>query len=207
MAETSTNPLLSTLRASDTSPTVQLHPLVLLTISDCITRHTLRQQTGPVVGAILGQQNGQDVTMEVAFQAKLNTDDRGEVELDADWFSSRLEDCELVMEFSQPLEGNTNHRFSQTRLYTNNRHWILSAGSRSARPLAQSRTSSLFMRGYHSSSSNRRSCVSSTPQMPTRRRQLRENSPSHSTNPSTRARPVAPVTRQWTSMVRCGTRH
>jgi COP9 signalosome complex subunit 6 len=93
MAEASQNPLISTARASDSSPTVQLHPLVLLTISDCITRHTLRQQTGPVVGAIIGQQNGQDITMEVAFQAKLKANDAGDVVLDEEWFNKRIEDC------------------------------------------------------------------------------------------------------------------
>ncbi|CAI6337338.1 unnamed protein product [Periconia digitata] len=96
MAGVATNPLLSTTRASDTSPTIQLHPLVLLTISDCITRHTLRNQQGPVVGAVLGQQNGQDISMEVAFQAKLTTDDAGEVVLDKEWFSKRLEDFKDV---------------------------------------------------------------------------------------------------------------
>ncbi|KZM22241.1 uncharacterized protein EKO05_0011349 [Ascochyta rabiei] len=96
MAENSGNPLLSTSRASDTSPIVQLHPLVLLTISDCISRHTLRQQPGPVVGAIIGAQNGQEVTMEVAFQAKLKSSASGEVTLDDDWFSKRLEDFKEV---------------------------------------------------------------------------------------------------------------
>jgi len=95
MAEATANPLLSTTRASDTSPTVQLHPLVLLTISDCITRHTLRQQEGPIAGAILGQQNGQEITMEVAFQAKLKSNADGDVVLDDEWFSKRLEDCEF----------------------------------------------------------------------------------------------------------------
>lgn len=94
MAETSQNPLISTTRASDSSPSVQLHPLVLLTISDCITRHTLRKHTGPIVGAILGAQDGQNVTMEVAFQAKLGTNAHGDVVLDDAWFSKRLEDCE-----------------------------------------------------------------------------------------------------------------
>ncbi|KAF2270144.1 hypothetical protein CC78DRAFT_452155 [Lojkania enalia] len=95
MAESS-NPLLSTARASDTSPTIQLHPLVLLTISDTITRHTLRQQKGPVAGAILGQQNGQEITMEVAFQAKLKQTDAGEVVLDDEWFNKRLDDFKDV---------------------------------------------------------------------------------------------------------------
>jgi hypothetical protein len=93
MSEASQNPLISTARASDSSPTVQLHPLVLLTISDCITRHTLRQQSGPVVGAIIGQQNGQEITMEVAFQAKLKGNDAGDVVLDEEWFNKRIEDC------------------------------------------------------------------------------------------------------------------
>jgi COP9 signalosome complex subunit 6 len=95
MAVATANPLLSTTRASDTSPTVQLHPLVLLTISDCITRHTLRQQEGPIAGAILGQQNGQEITMEVAFQAKLKSNADGDVVLDDEWFSKRLEDCKF----------------------------------------------------------------------------------------------------------------
>lgn len=99
MVETTENPLLSASRASDTSPVVQLHPLVLLTISDCISRHTLRQQPGPVVGAILGAQNGHEVTMEVAFQAKLKSSDDGEVTLDDEWFNKRLEDCR----FTHPL--------------------------------------------------------------------------------------------------------
>ncbi len=93
MVGTSQNPLVLSTRASDNSPTVQLHPLVLLTISDCITRHTLRQQTGPVVGAIIGAQDGQNITMEVAFQAKLVASQDGEVVLDDEWFSKRLEDC------------------------------------------------------------------------------------------------------------------
>ena len=96
MADTTENSLLSKSRASDTSPIVQLHPLVLLTISDCISRHTLRQQPGPVVGAILGAQNSQEVTMEVAFQAKLTSTADGEVTLDDEWFSKRLEDCEFA---------------------------------------------------------------------------------------------------------------
>ena len=95
MATDAVNPLLSTSRASDTSPTIQLHPLALLTISDSITRHTLRQQKGPVAGAILGQQNGQEITMEVAFQAKLVEKEGGEVVLDDQWFSKRLEDCKF----------------------------------------------------------------------------------------------------------------
>ncbi|KAJ4355741.1 uncharacterized protein N0V89_003761 [Didymosphaeria variabile] len=96
MAGKSQNSLVSNTRASDTSPTVQLHPLVLLTITDCITRHTLRQQNGPVIGAILGQQNGHEVTMEVAFQAKLVSNEQGDVVLDDEWFMKRLDDYKDV---------------------------------------------------------------------------------------------------------------
>ncbi len=85
--------LVSSTRATDTSPSVQLHPLVLLTISDYITRHTLRRQTEPIVGAILGKQHGRDLTMEAAFECKLIVGDNGEVLIDDDWFKDRLEQC------------------------------------------------------------------------------------------------------------------
>lgn len=90
-----TNPLLSTSR-SDSSLSVQLHPLVLLTISDYVTRHTLRKQEGPIVGAIIGQQNGREVTMEFAFQCKLKPlekDGEEKVVVDEAWFADRLEQC------------------------------------------------------------------------------------------------------------------
>ncbi|KAF2197452.1 hypothetical protein GQ43DRAFT_424539 [Delitschia confertaspora ATCC 74209] len=100
MAAEDVNPLISMSRASDTSPAIQLHPLVLLTISDCITRHQARQMAGPVVGAVMGQQNGQEVTMEVAFQAKLKEDKSGDMLLDDEWFSKRVEDYRDV--YKQP---------------------------------------------------------------------------------------------------------
>ncbi|KAK5004274.1 hypothetical protein LTR39_006209, partial [Cryomyces antarcticus] len=87
------NPLLSTVRASDSALQVQLHPLVILTISDYITRHTLRQQQGPIVGAIIGQQNGHEITMEHAFECKTQELDTVSdcIVLDDVWFKERLE--------------------------------------------------------------------------------------------------------------------
>ena len=69
---------------------VALHPLVLLTISDYITRHTLRQQTGPVVGALLGQQNGREITIEHAFEVLCQEKD-GAIVLNQAWFEDRLQ--------------------------------------------------------------------------------------------------------------------
>lgn len=89
MDMTTANPLLSTQKSSDSGLQAVLHPLVLLTISDYITRHTLREQPGPIVGALIGQQNGREVTIEHAFEcATLTKDD--EVILEADWFGQRL---------------------------------------------------------------------------------------------------------------------
>lgn len=85
----SSNPLVITDKSSD-ALNVQLHPLVLLTISDYITRHTLRQQEGPVVGAIIGQQNGRNFTLEHAYECKV-IDGKNGVQLDGDWFSERLD--------------------------------------------------------------------------------------------------------------------
>jgi COP9 signalosome complex subunit 6 len=89
----SSNPLISS-KPSDTPVSVQLHPLVLLTVSDYITRHTLRQQEGPIVGAIFGQQNGRNFTLEHAFECKLSPGDDGPI--DSAWFTKRMEDYREV---------------------------------------------------------------------------------------------------------------
>lgn len=97
MPDMDQNLLLSSTKSSDTSLNVQLHPLVLLTISDHITRHKLRKQQVPIVGAILGQQNGRELTMEVAFQCKLLPPETRTGEsafmIDDEWFRDRLEQC------------------------------------------------------------------------------------------------------------------
>jgi COP9 signalosome complex subunit 6 len=89
----SANPLLAGSSPSDTSPEVQLHPLVILTISDTIARRTIRKQTVPIAGAILGQQNGREITMEVAFDSKVEVGLDGQVQFDSKWFDDRLEMC------------------------------------------------------------------------------------------------------------------
>ncbi|GKU03951.1 signalosome subunit [Fusarium langsethiae] len=85
------NPLLSNQKSSELQAV--LHPLVLLTISDYITRHTLRQQEGPIVGVLLGQQNGREITIEHAFEAHTRQEPsaQGGYLLDGNRFSTRLE--------------------------------------------------------------------------------------------------------------------
>jgi COP9 signalosome complex subunit 6 len=46
-----------------------------------------------MVGAILGQQNGREITMEVAFESKTVFLPDGCVNLDEEWFTDRLEQC------------------------------------------------------------------------------------------------------------------
>jgi hypothetical protein len=43
--------------------------------------------------------------MEVAFQAKLKANDAGEVVLDSEWFSKRLEDCKCCCNFPPESPG------------------------------------------------------------------------------------------------------
>ncbi|KAK0273393.1 hypothetical protein LTR35_001851 [Friedmanniomyces endolithicus] len=86
----SINPLVLTGKAPDTTQHVQLHPLALLTISDYITRHTLRSQEGPIVGAVIGEQDGRSFTLEHAFECKLQ-ELNGDVLVDGSWFAERLE--------------------------------------------------------------------------------------------------------------------
>jgi COP9 signalosome complex subunit 6 len=84
---------------SDVTP--QLHPLVLLNISDYVTRQALREFKGPIAGIILGQQNGREVTMEVAFDCKVVIEQDGSVHLDQTFFEDRLELYKEV--FKAPL--------------------------------------------------------------------------------------------------------
>ncbi|KAF9869554.1 cop9 signalosome subunit 6 [Colletotrichum karsti] len=96
MASSSTNPLISNQKSSELQAV--LHPLVLLTISDYITRHTLRSQAGPIVGALLGQQNGREVTIEHAFECHTVTAPEvdGGYLLDSMRFAARLEQMKTV---------------------------------------------------------------------------------------------------------------
>ncbi|KAI9695458.1 MAG: hypothetical protein M1836_006445 [Candelina mexicana] len=134
---TTTNPLLSSHKASDSGLQVLLHPMVLLTISDYITRHTLRQLEGPVVGALLGQQHGRDISLEHAFECKLVKDEGDSIVLHQSWFEERLQQfkdvhkapaLDLVGWFSlAPTSGPQSHHLPIHRqiLHTYNESAIL----------------------------------------------------------------------------------
>ena len=94
----SANTLISTAKPSDSGLHAALHPLVLLTISDYITRHTLRRQTQPIIGALLGQQNGREITIEHAYDVKLleSESEQQEWKLHESWFADRLQQYKLV---------------------------------------------------------------------------------------------------------------
>lgn len=85
------NPLISTSKASDSGLHVLLHPLVLLTISDHITRHALRRNSGPIVGALIGQQNGREISLQHAFEAQVIRSNNGDMILHEAWFGARLQ--------------------------------------------------------------------------------------------------------------------
>lgn len=101
------NPLISP-NPSTSGLRIALHPLALLSISDYVTRHTLRQNTGPIVGALLGTQQGRDISIEQAFEVKVLSGndqrvglDGGEEEivLDLEWFNKRLRLCTFIYFF------------------------------------------------------------------------------------------------------------
>ncbi|KAI2825092.1 hypothetical protein CBS115989_51 [Aspergillus niger] len=75
---------------SDSGLHIQLHPLILLTISDHITRHAARSQQGPIVGALLGQQNGREITLEHVFECIVNEGPNGDLQIPQDWFVERV---------------------------------------------------------------------------------------------------------------------
>ncbi|CCX15845.1 Similar to COP9 signalosome complex subunit 6; acc. no. Q5BB47 [Pyronema omphalodes CBS 100304] len=77
--------------ASTSGLQIALHPLALLTISDYITRHALRNNTGPVIGALLGSQNGREIAIEYAYEILLapSTPEKPVV-IDKTWFEKKL---------------------------------------------------------------------------------------------------------------------
>ncbi|KXJ92209.1 hypothetical protein Micbo1qcDRAFT_233507 [Microdochium bolleyi] len=130
--------LLSSQKASDSGLHAVLHPLVLLTISDYITRHTLREQRGPIVGALIGQQHGREVTIEHAFEcATTAVDDK--VMLHADWFAQRLEQMKMMYKSPQlDLVGwyTVLPRTGPTASVLPIHNWVLSEHNESALLLA-----------------------------------------------------------------------
>ncbi|KAK3398262.1 hypothetical protein B0T20DRAFT_203646 [Sordaria brevicollis] len=94
MAATTVNPLMST-QKSDNSLQVALHPLPILEISDYITRSYMRGYKGAIVGALIGQQNGRQITIEHSFSVK-TTHNGQNYEVDQDWFTPRLEQMRAV---------------------------------------------------------------------------------------------------------------
>lgn len=96
---------------------ISLHPLALLTISDYITRHTLRNGTGPIIGALLGTQSGREIAIEHAYEILLLVDDDG-VRVEEAWFTDKLKLCEFPPTPPVPpsdgiLVANFNHYHSQ----------------------------------------------------------------------------------------------
>jgi COP9 signalosome complex subunit 6 len=78
---------------SDTGPHVILHPLVLVSVSDHGTRATLKNNL-PIFGAILGQNNGKEITLEIAFECGRMAFgfEHGAPVLNQEWFSNIVQD-------------------------------------------------------------------------------------------------------------------
>lgn len=92
-------------KSSDSGLHIQLHPLVLLSISDHITRHAAQQKQGPVVGALLGQHNGREITLEHIFECVVVPGPNDEAQLPNDWFVERVKQCRS-RENHQSLPGH-----------------------------------------------------------------------------------------------------
>lgn len=86
----SSTSLLSAHKSPSSDLHINLHPLILLTISDYITRHTLRRQNTPIVGALIGQQSGRSVSLEHAFECQ-TVQHNGQILLHEAWFKDRLQ--------------------------------------------------------------------------------------------------------------------
>jgi COP9 signalosome complex subunit 6 len=89
------NPLISS-KPSDSGLSVSLHPLVLLTVSDQVTRHLVRKQQGPIAGALLGQQKGREITAEYAFPVVLVQNKEGQWQFNEEWMETRIQQCMVI---------------------------------------------------------------------------------------------------------------
>jgi hypothetical protein len=105
MADASPNLLVSA-KPSESGLTVSLHPLVLLTVSDQVTRQSTRKLQGPVAGALLGQQKGREITAEHAFPVALEKGPHGRWQFDFEWMTQRIQQCEFR---SQPYDSEADH--------------------------------------------------------------------------------------------------
>lgn len=116
---TNNNPPIS---SHTSSLKIALHPLALLSTSDYITRHTLRQTSGPIVGALLGTQEGRAIAIEQAYEVKVANSEEGRVQvedgqedivLDEEWFDKRLKLCKSAP-YGQPVyQGRRASSFSR----------------------------------------------------------------------------------------------
>ena len=86
---------LSAQKSSDSGFQVILHPLPILEISDYITRASERGFKGAIVGILLGQINGREITVEHSFSCR--TVRAGNFyDIDVEWFKERLAQSTLT---------------------------------------------------------------------------------------------------------------
>ena len=95
--------LVSSHKPSESGLHVHLHPLVLLTVSDHITRHILRRRHDPIVGALLGRQLGREISLEFAFECDVIHGNGDNYRLNDSWFRDRLQQYKDVHKVP-PLE-------------------------------------------------------------------------------------------------------
>lgn len=74
---------------------VKLHPLVLLTITDFVTRHTLTKNTNKLLGVVLGDQDEHTISMRHAFEGKtaILQDHSDAIGFDETWVKDRIQQC------------------------------------------------------------------------------------------------------------------
>lgn len=86
---------------------IALHPLALLTVSDYITRHTLRNGKGPIIGALLGTQSGREIAIENAYELLVLSDPQSPATIERAFFENKLSLCTHPPQHAPP-ESSTN---------------------------------------------------------------------------------------------------
>lgn len=70
----------------------------------------------PIIGALLGQQHGRDISLEHAFECIVVEGPDGELSLPPDWFIERVKQCKRA--FNRTRISTDTYSTVQSRMFT-----------------------------------------------------------------------------------------
>lgn len=117
------------IRTSRGSRNIHIHPLVTFNVADHYTRFCRQHspavaasKTTHVIGALFGIQKGLEVSILDSFELKYEVSDRKEVQIDKDFLSGRLNQCEFFYAIGL-IRNDHNDQFKSHRYFPTMSFW------------------------------------------------------------------------------------